>query len=823
MNNKKTSELQEKQIAGQEVQKQQLVLRREEILRDYSLVVQSRAASEIGRREVLSGKAKFGIFGDGKELAQVAMAKAFRRGDFRSGYYRDQTFMFALGQSNIEQFFAQLYAHTDVTADPHSAGRQMNSHYATRLLNPDGTWRNQTELYNSAADLSPTAGQMPKLTGLAYASRLYRELDELKQMTNFSRGGNEVAFGTIGNAAAAEGHFWETINAIGVLRAPAVVSIWDDGYGISVTNDLQITKQNLSKLLSGFQRETGSRDGFDIYTVKGWDYPALIEVYAKAAETARREHVPAIVHVVEMTQPQGHSTSGSHERYKPEERLEWEDAFDCIRKFREWIIDQHIVQTGELDQIERNARKLVENIRIKAWKAFSLPIFRERQELADLMNRIQMGLADPAPIQELRETLLNKQMPFRKDILSAAQKALVLTTGSPSPARERLLSWHEDLTRTHRSKLAGHLYSESEESALTIPAVDPIYSAESPELNGFQILNAAFEAMLARDPRVIAFGEDVGQLGGVNQTWAGLQEKFGPLRVSDTGIREATILGQAIGLAIRGLRPIAEIQYLDYLLFALQGMSDDLATLHWRTAGGQKAPLIVSTRGHRLEGIWHAGSPMAGILNLVRGMHVIVPRDMVRAAAAYNTLLLGDEPGLVVEVLNGYRRKERLPDNIGEITMALGMPEILRQGEDITIVTYGATCRVALEAAELLKQVQIDAEVIDVQTLLPFDRNGRILESLNKTSRILFLDEDVPGGATAYMMQQVIEHQGGYDWLDSAPRTLTASEHRPAYGTDGSYFSKPQAGDVFDAVYYLLHESNPARYPDVFRAKDNSM
>ena len=823
MMNKKTDELQEKHIARQENQKQRLVLSREEILRDYSLVVQSRAASEIGRREVLSGKAKFGIFGDGKELAQVAMAKAFRRGDFRSGYYRDQTFMFALGQSNIEQFFAQLYAHTDVTADPHSAGRQMNSHYATRLLNPDGSWRDQTELYNSAADLSPTAGQMPKLAGLAYASRLYRELDELKQMTNFSRGGNEVAFGTIGNAAAAEGHFWETINAIGVLHAPAVVSIWDDGYGISVTNDLQITKQNLSVLLSGFQREPGSRDGFDIYTVKGWDYPALLEVYAKASETARREHVPAIVHVVEMTQPQGHSTSGSHERYKPEERLEWEDEFDCIRKFREWIIDQHIVQIGELDQIERNARKLVENIRIKAWKAFSLPIFRERQELADLMNRLQVGLADPAPVQELRETLLHKQMPFRKDILSAAQKALVLTAGSPSPARERLLSWHEDLTRTHRSRLAGHLYSESEESALTIPAVDPIYSDESPELNGFQVLNAAFEAMLTRDPRVIAFGEDVGQLGGVNQTWAGLQEKFGPLRVSDTGIREATILGQAIGLAIRGLRPIAEIQYLDYLLFALQGMSDDLATLHWRTAGGQKAPLIVSTRGHRLEGIWHAGSPMAGILNLVRGMHVIVPRDMVRAAAAYNTLLLGDEPGLVVEVLNGYRLKERLPDNIGEITMALGIPEILRQGEDITIVTYGATCRVALEAAELLKQVQIDTEVIDVQTLLPFDRNGRILESLQKTSRILFLDEDVPGGATAYMMQQVIEYQGGYFWLDSEPRTLTAAEHRPAYGTDGSYFSKPQAGDVFDAVYYLLHESNPARYPDVFRAKDNSM
>ncbi|MFN2192787.1 MAG: thiamine pyrophosphate-dependent enzyme [Candidatus Promineifilaceae bacterium] len=822
MMNKNTDELQKKQTGTQDAQKQRLVLSREEILRDYSLVVQSRAASEIGRREVLSGKAKFGIFGDGKELAQVAMAKAFRRGDFRSGYYRDQTFMFALGQSNISQFFAQLYAHADVTADPHSAGRQMNSHYATRLLNPDGSWRNQTELYNSAADLSPTAGQMPKLAGLAYASCLYRELDELKNMTGFSRGGNEVAFGTIGNAAAAEGHFWETINAIGVLRAPAVVSIWDDGYGISVTNDLQITKQNLSVLLSGFQREPGSRDGFDIYTVKGWDYPALIEVYAKAAETARRDHVPAIIHVIEMTQPQGHSTSGSHERYKPETRLTWEEDFDCIQKFREWIIDQRIVQTGELDQIERNARKLVENIRLKAWKAFSLPIFRERQELADIMSRLQPGLADPAPMQKLLDDLLHKQTPFRKDILAAAQKALVLTADSPSPTREKLLKWKADLVRTNKAQLAGHLYSESEESALKVAAVEPVYSADSPELNGFEVLNAAFNAMLARDPRVIAFGEDVGLLGGVNQTWAGLQEKFGPLRVSDTGIREATILGQAIGLAIRGLRPIAEIQYLDYLLFALQGMADDLATLHWRTAGGQKAPLIISTRGHRLEGIWHAGSPMAGILNLVRGMYVVVPRDMVRAAAAYNTLLLSDEPGLVVEVLNGYRRKERLPDNIAEITMELGVPEILRQGEDITIVTYGAACRVALEAAEMLDQVHIDAEVIDVQTLLPFDRHSCILESLKKTSRILFVDEDVPGGATAYLMQQVIERQGGYYWLDSEPRTLTATEHRPAYGTDGGYFSKPQAGDIFNVVYDLMHEANPGRYPDVFRGNGSN-
>ena len=809
-------DLEEKQIGKQKKQQQQLVLSREEILRDYSLVVQSRVASEIGRREVLSGKAKFGIFGDGKEVAQVAMAKAFRRGDFRSGYYRDQTFMFALGQSNIEQFFAQLYAHTDVAADPHSAGRQMNAHFATRMLNPDGSWRKQTELYNAAADLSPTAGQMPKLVGLSYASRLYRELEELRTMTDFSRQGSEVAFGTIGNAACAEGHFWETVNAIGVLHAPAVISIWDDGYGISVTNDLQITKQNLSILLEGFRREADSNDGFDIYTVKGWDYPALIEVYAKASESARREHVPAIVHVIEMTQPQGHSTSGSHERYKPQSRLDWEQEFDCIQKFREWIIDQRIVQTGELDQIERNARKLVENIRLKSWKAFSMPIFRERQELAGLLQDLQAGMANGDALVDLRDALLRKQMPFRKDILSAAQRALILSAASPSPARDKLITWKQNLASANRSKLASHLYSESAEAAHHVTAVEPVYSDESPQKSGFQVLNAAFDAILARDARVIAFGEDVGLLGGVNQTWAGLQDKYGALRVSDTGIREATILGQAIGMAMRGLRPIAEIQYLDYVLYVLQLMSDDLATLHWRTAGGQKAPVIISTRGHRLEGIWHAGSPMAGIINLVRGMHVIVPRDMVRAAAAYNTLLLSDEPGLVVEVLNGYRLKERLPDNIGEITMPLGVPDLLRAGSDVTVVTYGATCGVALEAADMLAQVGIDIEIIDVQTLLPFDRHGRILESLKKTSQILFVDEDVPGGTTAFMMQQVIEKQGGYYWLDSEPRTLAATEHRPAYGTDGAYFSKPQAEDIFNAVYALMHDSNPARYPAIF-------
>lgn len=813
-------ELDEKQTdqkqAREENRQQLLRLSKEEILRDYSLVVQSRVVSETGRREVLSGKAKFGIFGDGKELAQVAMAKAFRRGDHRSGYYRDQTFMFALGLSNVEQFFAQLYAHTDVTAEPHSAGRQMNAHFASRWLDADGSWLKQTETYNSAADLSPTGSQMPKLVGLAYASRLYRELESLREMSEFSRQGNEVAFGTIGNASCAEGMFWETINAIGVLHAPAIISIWDDGYGISVTNEFQITKQNLSTLLAGFQREPGSPDGFDVYTVKGWDYPGLIEVYTKAAENARRNHIPAIIHVTELTQPQGHSTSGSHERYKSEERLAWEQEFDCIPIFRKWILDQRIAQAGELDQILRNARKLVENIRLKSWKAYSMPIFRERQRLIELIQKLEAGSPAAEQLRSVREDLAGKQTLFRKDILCAAQRALVITSKSPSPDREKIVDWRRALLETHRTSLATHLYSQSAESAVHTEAVDPVFSSDSPELSGFEILNAAFDSILARDSRVIAFGEDVGRLGGVNQTWAGLQDKYGLLRVSDTGIRETTILGQAIGMAMRGLRPIAEIQYIDYVLYTLQTMSDDLATLHWRTAGGQKAPVIISTRGHRLEGIWHAGSPMAGIINLVRGMVVYVPRDMTRAAAAYNTLLLADEPGLVIEVLNGYRLKEQLPDNLAEITLPPGVPEVLRPGSDVTIVTYGATCRVALEAAEMLAQVEIDAEVIDVQTLLPFDRHGRIVESLKKTSRILFLDEDVPGGTTAFMMQQVIENQGGYYWLDSEPRTLAAAEHRPAYGTDGGYFSKPQTEDVFELVYELMYEADPAHYPPLF-------
>jgi pyruvate/2-oxoglutarate/acetoin dehydrogenase E1 component/TPP-dependent pyruvate/acetoin dehydrogenase alpha subunit len=797
--------------------KSQIELRTNEILRDYTLAVQSRQTSLVGRREVMSGKAKFGIFGDGKELAQLAMAKAFRKGDFRTGYYRDQTFLFALGATTIQQFFAQLYAHADVTADPNSAGRQMNSHFASRLLDENGHWRIQTQLYNTAADLSPTAAQMPRLVGLGYASRLYRELDELKYLTRFSQNGIEVAFGTIGNAACAEGHFWESVNAIGVLRVPVVLSIWDDEYGISVTNEHQITKGDLSALLSGFRRDEGCKDGFELFTVKGWDYPALLETYARATELARAEHIPSIIHVIEMTQPQGHSTSGSHERYKPAERLAWEQEYDCIRKMREWIISQKIAPPGELDQIDRNAEKLVENFRMKAWQAFSRPIYDERQAVTQIMKRIEATSSQAATVEVIRKRLANREAPLRRDLFAAIREVLVATREDPrepgSPVRQ-LIEWEQEHLQANRERYGSYLYSQSDESAFNVPEVKPVYRPDSPLVPGSKILNAAFDALLARDARFLAFGEDVGIMGGVNQTWAGLQKKFGELRVSDTGIREATIIGQAIGLAIRGLRPIAEIQYLDYLLYGLQTLSDDLATLLWRTRGGQKAPVIVSTRGHRLEGIWHAGSPMAAILGLLRGMIVCVPRNMTQAAGFYNTLARGDDPGLVIEVLNGYRLKERLPANIDELTVPLGKPEILRKGDDVTVVTYGACCRIALEAAEALQQVGVEIEIIDIQTLLPFDRHGIILESLKKTSRIIFLDEDVPGGATAFMLQQVIEEQGGFQWLDSEPRTLSAQAHRPAYGSDGAYFSKPNVEDLFRIVYDTMNEVDPRRYPD---------
>ncbi len=787
------------------------------ILADYRLAYRSRQVSLLGRREVLSGKANFGIFGDGKEVAQLAMAKVFQNGDFRSGYYRDQTLAFALEMMTVEQFFAQLYANTDATADPASAGRQMNAHFATRLLNPDGSWKNLSQIASSSADLSPTGAQMPRLVGLAQASKLYRELAELKQMHHFSHNGNEIAFGTIGNASCAEGVFWESVNAIGVLEVPAIITIYDDGYGISVPNEYQVTKSNIGEILQGFQREPGVTNGFDIYTVRGWDYPALTQVYQDAAAAARQHHIPALIHITEVTQPQGHSTSGSHERYKSQERLAWEVEMDCLKKMAEWMIDQGITSETDLTQYEEEEREWVYEQQQRAWQAATEPIRREAQQARNLIQTLSNGSAQAQELQKLVKQL--KETPYapaRKDNMAAAHKALWLTRQERSPQREQLAAWYQEQLQINRHRFSDHLYTGSAQSPLNIKATPPIYADDSPSVPGFSILNAGFDAILARDPRVIAFGEDMGYLGDVNQGFAGLQAKYGLNRVSDTGIREATIAGQAIGLAMRGLRPIAEIQYLDYLLYALQILSDDLATLAYRTAGGQKAPAIIRTRGHRLVGIWHAGSPMGMVVHALRGIHILVPRNMVQAIGFYNTLLLGDEPGLVVEVLNGYRLKERLPENIGEITVPLGVPEILRPGEDVTVVTYGASCQVALDAAAQLAEIGISIELIDVQSLLPFDLHHTIVQSLQKTNRILFLDEDVPGGASAYMMQEVLEKQGGFRWLDAEPRTLTAQEHRPAYGLDGNYFSKPNTEDIFRVVYEIMNESNPARYPDIY-------
>jgi 2-oxoisovalerate dehydrogenase E1 component len=796
---------------------------REEIIEDYRLAYQSRQVSIIGRREVLSGKAKFGIFGDGKEVVNLAMARAFLKGDWRSGYYRDQTWMFALGVLSIQQFFAQLYADTDVAHEPAMAGRSMNAHFASRYLTPQGDWKNQTEMANVAADASPTGSQMPRSVGLAYASVLYRKLEELKPFAYFSHHGDEVTWATIGNASTAEGMFWEAVNAIGVLHAPAVLTVFDDDYGISVPNEFQMVKENIYAILKGFERKPCPAEecdsGYDLYSIPAWDYPALRASFSAAGEIARKYHIPALVHATGLTQPLGHSTSGSQERYKSPERLEWESENDCLRKFRAWILENQIVGETELLTWEAEDYQLVEDARKHAWDEYQTPILQAKKEALALLMALTLASNYKNELRQVAERLDEPPIGMRRDIAAALHQALVFTRAENSTEREKMVAFKAALDSENAIRYGSHLYSQSKNSALQVKEIKPAYSEKSQDVMGFKIVNEAFDAALSREPRLIAFGEDVGKMGDVNQGFRGLQEKFGALRVSDTGIREATILGQAIGLAMRGLRPIAEIQYLDYLLYALQIMADDLANLHWRTAGGQKAPVIVRTRGHRLEGIWHSGSPMAGIIHLVRGMYVLVPRDMTRAAGFYNTLLLSDEPAIVVEVLNGYRQKESLPDNLADFTVPVGIPEILRVGTDATIVTYGSCCQIALKSAEKLAAVGIEVEVIDVQSLLPFDIQGKIVESLKKTGRILFLDEDVPGGTTAYMMQEVLENQGGYFWLDSAAHSLSGAPHRPAYGSDGDYWSKPNAETIFDAVYTMMHEADPAAFPAIMPAR----
>jgi 2-oxoisovalerate dehydrogenase E1 component len=782
------------------------------ILADYKLACESREASLLGRKEVFMGKAKFGIFGDGKELAQLAMAKVFRDGDHRAGYYRDQTFMLAIGELTLQQYFAQLYAHTDVEADPASAGRLMNGHFATRMIDENGAFKNLAKLKNSSSDISPTAGQMPRLVGLAYASKLFRNNPGLAVYKELSSNGNEIAFGTIGNASTSEGLFFEAINAAGVLQVPMLISVWDDDYGISVPSEFQTTKGSISKILAGFQR-TNTEKGYEILTVKGWDYQALLQTYEKAEKICREEHVPVMVHVIEMTQPQGHSTSGSHERYKPKARLAWEVEHDCNRKLRQWILEAGIASPDELTELEKQAKQTAKSAKETAWKAFNEDIQKEQKSL----EKILLGASEEsAAVNDILLELKRTINPLRLDSMKAAKRSARLLRNSLASVKEELRNWILAAEKENYDRFSSYLYSNSEWSALKVNQVDAVYSEKSPFVDGREVLQACFREALTRDPTILAFGEDVGQIGDVNQGFAGLQQKFGELRVTDTGIRECTIIGQGIGAALRGLRPIAEIQYLDYLLYAIQIMSDDLACLQYRTKGGQKAPLIIRTRGHRLEGVWHAGSPMGMILGSLRGIHVLVPRDMTQAAGFYNTMLQSDEPALIIECLNGYRLKERLPENIGEFTVPLGVPEILREGTDVTIVTYGSMCRIVMEAVTNLESDGISCELIDVQTLLPFDINQVIVESIKKTNRVIFADEDVPGGATAFMMQQVLEVQQAYKYLDATPITIAAKEHRPAYGSDGDYFSKPNSEDVYDVVYSMMNESEPDRFPKIY-------
>jgi pyruvate/2-oxoglutarate/acetoin dehydrogenase E1 component/TPP-dependent pyruvate/acetoin dehydrogenase alpha subunit len=783
-----------------------------EVLNDYKIATISRECSLLGRREVLTGKAKFGIFGDGKEVPQLALAKAFKNGDFRSGYYRDQTFMMAIGAMTIEQFFAGLYGHTDINFDPMSAGRQMGGHFATHSLDEKGNWNNLTKQKNSSADISPTAGQMPRLLGLAQASKIYRNVSGINQ-TNFSENGNEIAWGTIGNASTSEGLFFETINAAGVLQVPMVMSVWDDEYGISVHAKHQTTKENISEILKGFQRDENN-NGYEILTVKGWDYPNLVSTYEKAAAIAREEHVPVLIHVRELTQPQGHSTSGSHERYKNAERLAWETEFDCLTQMRSWLIENNLATTEELDEIDNQAKKDVLEGKKAAWTAFVTPMKEEQKELVDLLNSIASSSENKIFIEKIASDLAAIKEPIRKDILTTARKVLRMVINENG--KTQLATWITNYTNKIQQKFSSHLFSQSDKNVLTSNEVVPTYDASAEEVDARLVLRDNFDAIFTKYPETLIFGEDSGNIGDVNQGLEGMQEKYGELRVADVGIREATILGQGIGMAMRGLRPIAEIQYLDYLLYAIQIMSDDLATLQYRTAGRQKAPLIIRTRGHRLEGVWHSGSPMGMIINAIRGIHVLVPRNMTKAAGFYNTLLEKDEPALVVECLNGYRLKEKMPTNLGEFKTPIGVIETIKEGSDITLVSYGSTLRLVEQAVKELETVGISAEIIDIQSLLPFDINHDIVKSIAKTNRLLVIDEDVPGGASAYILQEIVEVQNGYQHLDSAPQTLASKPHRPAYGTDGDYFSKPSVEDIFEKVYAIMHEANPTKYSSLY-------
>ncbi|SDS81488.1 Pyruvate/2-oxoglutarate/acetoin dehydrogenase complex, dehydrogenase (E1) component [Gillisia sp. Hel1_33_143] len=784
-----------------------------EVLEDYKIAVTSRECSLLGRREVLTGKAKFGIFGDGKEIPQLAMAKVFKNGDFRSGYYRDQTFMMAIGALTIQQFFAGLYADTSIEEEPMSAGRQMGGHFATHSLNEDGSWKNLMLQKNSSADISPTAGQMPRLLGLAQASKIYRNVEGI-DAEMFSNNGDEIAWGTIGNASTSEGHFWETINAAGVLQVPMVMSVWDDEYGISVHAKYQTTKENISEILKGFQRDENNK-AYEIIIVNGWDYVALVEAYEKASKIARTTHSPVLIHVKELTQPQGHSTSGSHERYKDEDRLSWERAYDCNVKFKEWIIENNFSTEEELDAIDKTIKKQVRDGKKAAWTAYSQPMKDKLKELLPLLKAAATDSSDEATIENLTKELSEIKDPLKKDLLVAARKSLKYLIGIDSDAKTKLADWITDYTNQSQPEYSSHLYSESENIAQNVDEIAAVYSEDSKDVDARIILRDNFDKIFETRPETLIFGEDSGEIGDVNQGLEGLQEKYGKLRVADVGIREATILGQGIGMAMRGLRPIAEIQYLDYVLYALQIMSDDLATLQYRTKGKQKAPLIIRTRGHRLEGIWHSGSPMGALVHLLRGIHILVPRNMTKAAGFYNALLKADEPALIVECLNGYRLKEKLPENPGEYTTPIGVVETIRTGTDITLVSYGSTLRLVEEAAQELEQVGISAEIIDVQSLLPFDLNQDIVKSVAKTNRLLVIDEDVPGGASAYILQKIVEDQNAYIHLDSKPQTLTAKAHRPAYGTDGDYFSKPSTEDIFEKIYEIMNEARPQDFPQL--------